>query len=233
MAKLNFKNIKGISFDLDDTLYDNKPVIKNAFLTLYNYLTEHYPNIKQHYNFQSFVDAAITLKDEHPLITNMNTLRKLHISKTITVSGYPETNDLHAYEIFWKARQKVTLFPETIKVLRFLSKKVPLVSISNGNACTKSIGIDAYFQYNINAMDTGKIKPDSSMFHLACNKLSIKHEQLLHIGDDLSHDIKGAFGAGCRSIWINRHHQICHDHSADAVIEKISDLLHLSINNMT
>jgi len=224
MAK-QITNIKALSFDLDDTLYDNEPVIRNAFQKLYDYLVECYPNISQHYHFDTFLDAAITLKEEHPLIFDLGILRRLHIEKVMQRSGY-QTGDLEqAFDIFWQARQQVELFPGVHKILAELSARLPMVAISNGNACIKTIGIERYFQWAINTSDTGKPKPDSSMFLLACEKLAIQPEQLLHIGDNLEKDINGAFKAGCPSIWFNHRQLRVTNHKADGVIENLSELL--------
>ena len=223
------KNVKALSFDLDDTLYDNVPVIKNAFLELYNYLIVNFPNVALNFNFDKFVKAAKLLKSSQPDNANLNQLRLLHIQKVLKTSGYDNTHrhaaSEDAFNVFWQARQKVTLFPDVHKILKQLSENRPLVAISNGNASIKAIGIDQYFKFGISACDTGKPKPDSSMFLMACEKLKIEAEQLVHIGDNILHDVNGAKLAGCRSIWFNQHYEQENNHNADSVIEQLSDLL--------
>jgi len=100
-----------------------------------------------------------------------------------------------------------------------------MVSISNGNACIKAIGIDRFFQTSIMVSDRYKPKPHNSMFLAACKNLAIQPQQLLHIGDCLEKDINGAHAAGCRSIWLNVHREVVNKTNADAVIEDLSDLL--------
>jgi len=225
----SMENVKALSFDLDDTLYDNGPVIKNAFLELYNYLLSHYPKIINVYDFGAFISAAQTMKKSHPATADLSLLRRLHIQQVLKNSGYESLlkPDLveEAFDIFWQARQKVTLYPEVHKILMALSAKLPMVTLSNGNACIKAIGIDQYFQYSISTSDTGKPKPDSSMFLLACEKLAIEPAQLVHIGDNINFDIKGAKNAGCRSIWLNQFSEDIQNHQADAMINQLSELL--------
>ena len=36
-------NIRALTFDLDDTLWDNRPVLRAAEQSLYDWLAEHYP----------------------------------------------------------------------------------------------------------------------------------------------------------------------------------------------
>jgi len=218
-------NIKALSFDLDDTLYNNVPVINNAFHELYQYLLNHYPDIKYHYSFDNFLSAAQNLKHHHDLTHDLSQLRRLHIEQVLQHSGYQQFELEQAFHVFWHARQQVELYPGVIKVLNELSKQLPLISISNGNACPKTIGISKYFQFSLSVSEKYRAKPDNSMFFHACDKLQILPEQLLHIGDNLEKDVAGANSAGCRSIWFNQTKLSGRNHHADAVIEELSELL--------
>jgi len=219
------ENIQALSFDLDDTLYDNPPVIKNAFFALYQYLLEHYPNIKKNFNFDEFLSAAYHLKQDQSRISDLTKLRYLHIKQVLNKSGYKQPRLDDAFNVFWQARQRVELYPGVIEILAQLSRRFPMVSISNGNACIKAIGIDRFFQTSIMVSDRYKPKPHNSMFLAACKNLAIQPQQLLHIGDCLEKDINGAHAAGCRSIWLNVHREVVNKTNADAVIEDLSDLL--------
>ena len=39
------KQLRALTFDLDDTLWDNRPVLMAAEQTLYDWLGQHYPRI--------------------------------------------------------------------------------------------------------------------------------------------------------------------------------------------
>jgi FMN phosphatase YigB (HAD superfamily) len=43
------QNIRTLTFDLDDTLWDNGPVLEAAEQALYRWLDEHYPRITARY----------------------------------------------------------------------------------------------------------------------------------------------------------------------------------------
>jgi len=229
---MSLHNVKGLSFDLDDTFYDNEPVIRKAFKELYNYLNNHYPDIRDHYSFEGFLSAATNIKKAYSKEADLGKLRRMHIRQILTTSGYPSeinsTQNKEAYAVFWQARQKVELYPDVHTVLKELSSQLPLVSISNGNACTKTMGIDHYLQHSINAIDTGKAKPHPSMFLLACKKLAIEPEQLVHIGDNVDMDVTGASNAGCRSIWLNWHDLDMPNHNANLVINNLKSLLDIA-----
>ncbi len=196
-----------------------------AFHALYDYLVNRYPNVASNYSFKTFFQAAVNLRQKSPLTADLSELRRIHIQLILDNSGYKKIVDEQAFDIFWQARQKVTLYPDAVETLHGLSAKMPLITISNGNACTKKIGIDNFFLWTFNPSDTSKPKPDSSMFLLACEKLAIEPKQLLHIGDNLDNDIKGAHSAGCRSVWFNQHRLKANHNKADAVVESLSELL--------
>ncbi len=52
--------------------------------------------------------------------------------------------------------------------------------------------------------DARSYKPRKELFEYALNAAGVKPEQVVHIGDSLSSDIKGAGAMGIDAIWINR-----------------------------
>jgi putative hydrolase of the HAD superfamily len=227
LAPNNRINIKAISFDLDDTLYNNKPVINKAYRLLYSFLEDNYPNISDYFSFDDFVSSAVTIKQKHSTIIDLNTIRRLHIKTILTAAGYNINSSQvdQAFEVFWLARQDIKLFPEANIVLSTLAKSFPLVAISNGNACIKMMGLDTFFQFAVSPLDTGEPKPHPSMFLYATQKLGIQPQELLHIGDKVEIDIDGAHKAGCHSIWFNPGQLNNNDNFSDGVIKNLSELL--------
>lgn len=52
--------------------------------------------------------------------------------------------------------------------------------------------------------DAKSYKPRKELFELALNSTGFSSEQVVHIGDSLSSDIKGASSVGINTLWINR-----------------------------
>lgn len=52
--------------------------------------------------------------------------------------------------------------------------------------------------------DAKSYKPRKELFELALTSTGLKSEQVVHIGDSLSSDIKGAGALGIKTMWINR-----------------------------
>lgn len=53
--------------------------------------------------------------------------------------------------------------------------------------------------------DAKSYKPRKELFEYALNATGLKADQVVHIGDSLSSDIKGAFSVGIKAVWINRN----------------------------
>ena len=52
--------------------------------------------------------------------------------------------------------------------------------------------------------DAKSYKPRKELFEYALNATGLKPEQVVHIGDSLSSDVKGASALGIDTIWLNR-----------------------------
>ncbi len=55
--------------------------------------------------------------------------------------------------------------------------------------------------------DAKAYKPRKELFEFALNRVGLSPEEVLHIGDSLSSDIKGASSIGINVIWVNRNNR--------------------------
>lgn len=53
--------------------------------------------------------------------------------------------------------------------------------------------------------DAKSYKPRKELFEFALNSTGLSAEQVVHIGDSLSSDVRGASSVGINTIWINRN----------------------------
>ena len=76
----------------------------------------------------------------------------------------------------------------------------------------KKICIKAFFVdfYGLKAAgvftseDAKSYKPRKELFELALKKSGLNADEVIHIGDSLSSDVKGANSLGIRALWLNR-----------------------------
>lgn len=52
--------------------------------------------------------------------------------------------------------------------------------------------------------DARSYKPRAEIFEMALKKVNLQPDEVVHIGDSLSSDIKGASALGINTVWINR-----------------------------
>jgi putative hydrolase of the HAD superfamily len=203
---LDLTPIKAITLDLDDTLWPIWPTIEKADLALHDWLVQHAPQtaallaqpavrheIREHVN-------GLYPELRHDLSTLRTRAIRLALSRSGNDPGLAE----EAFEVFFAARHQVTLFDDALQALQFLSRRMPLVALSNGNADVHRIGIGSYFTASLSAQQFGVGKPDPRIFHAAASAVGLQAHEVLHVGDDAALDVLAALDCGMQTVWVNR-----------------------------
>lgn len=202
---------KAISFDLDDTLYHNGPIMEVTEAKMARYFDALLSaKIPGSFNFDFWLPYRNELLLAQPeLIHDVGALREAGYALGLQHLGYSleaaKQISVQAQAYFNVCRSDFSVPQTSHDLLKALQSKYPLIAISNGNANTQSLGIDHYFTKIYHAGKGNKQKPDPDMFHRACEHLKIKPSELLHVGDCGYSDIYGAHQAGCQSAWISTY----------------------------
>jgi putative hydrolase of the HAD superfamily len=197
-------DIRCITFDLDDTLWDCMPVIEAAEQASYDWLAVHRPRITARHTLASLIDHRSDYMVAHPeLHHDIGALRKRWIALLLGEHGYDDAAVAPLFEVFWHARNQVTLYEEARATLDALQGLYRLGSITNGNADVHYIGIGHYFDFNITAAAAGAAKPDARIYRAAIAAAGIAPERIVHVGDDPARDVAGAAAVGLRTVWVN------------------------------
>ncbi|WP_210398271.1 HAD family hydrolase [Motiliproteus sediminis] len=200
--------IRIITFDLDDTLWAVTPVMRTANLALYAWLEQHAPAFCTRYQPRDFN----TLRDEvvldHPEWSHSVTAIRLEVLRRgLSRSGYsPDDSEQvaqAAFAHFIEARNRVELFPHSRPVLEQLASRYQLGALSNGNADITMVGLADLFSFSFNADQVGSAKPEPLMFQRMLEHTGARPEQVLHVGDSIEHDVRGAQAAGLHTLWVN------------------------------
>ena len=212
--------IEALSFDLDDTLYSNKPVMiatEASMITYFELLllphlthaitANNKPLVFNFHFWKPFRQQV--LQDNPALCHDVTALRFATYQLGMQALGIKpkKINDLveQAMAEFLTQRCNFTVPHSSHNLLAELAKKVPLVAITNGNVDMKIIGIDHYFQHAFLAGNGRISKPDNEMFHRASNALNIPCKHILHIGDCGKADIFGGIRAGLQTAWLSTY----------------------------
>lgn len=199
--------IAALTFDLDDTLYDNHPVILRTTQESLAFVQNYHPKLSA-FTALDFHRSREALRVKEPEIYHdVTEWRRRAVEQMMLDAGLsPEeafTGAGAAMENFAKWRSRIDIPQETHDTLAKLAEKWPLVAITNGNAEPHLFGLDNYFEFILRAGPDGRAKPFSDMYHTAAQRLGVPLEQILHVGDDLTTDVAGAVRCGMQACWIN------------------------------
>lgn len=224
------QQLRALTFDLDDTLWDNRPVLMAAERTLYDWLVENYPDIRLHYVLEDMLMLRRRLLQEDPELRNdVSRLRKLSLGIAAHTAGYDDSLVEPAFAVFLEARHRITPYDDVEPALRKLrGAGYCLGSLTNGNTDIQRLALGPLFDFSLSAAVIGKAKPHPRMFEEACRRAGVPPAQLAHVGDEADTDLSGAQNAGVMAIWMNRLGQSpTADVSHHAEIHNMKELLDL------
>jgi HAD superfamily hydrolase (TIGR01549 family) len=227
---LEIARIKGISLDLDDTLWPIWPTIERAEKVLHDWLVDNAPMAAALFSSPSALrEIRDYMAANRPDLKNdLSAVRRESIRLALYRAGENPLMAEAAFEVFFAERQRVTLFEDARPALQFLAGRFPLVTISNGNADIERVGLGEYFRAAISAREFGVGKPDPRIFHAAAGAVDLLPEDILHVGDDATLDALGALNAGMQAAWVNRaDHLWPHEQEPHVTLGNLTELCEL------
>jgi putative hydrolase of the HAD superfamily len=198
--------ISALTFDLDDTLYDNRQVIQRTEHESLCFVQQYHPSL----NTLESIDLhriRQSLREAEPEIYHdVTEWRRRAVERAMLDVGLTSDDAAAGAEAamhhFAKWRSRIDVPQETHDTLAKLAEKWPLVAITNGNAQPELFGLNDYFKFVLRAGPDGRAKPFNDMYHLAAERLDIPLGEILHVGDDLTTDVAGAIRCGMQACWI-------------------------------
>lgn len=206
------KTYTHILFDLDHTLWDFE---KNSEETLYTLFDEYELaafdkfDSTSFYKKYKFVNTLLWDQYNKGKI-NQQELREQRFVKTLTGLG------LEAHQVPQGLSEaytdlcptKTAVFPYTYEVLAYLQPKYGLHIITNGfkeiqDIKMKASNLHGYFKEVVTSECCGYKKPDKRMFEHALERINVKPEECIMIGDNIECDVEGARAAGIDQVYFN------------------------------
>jgi len=208
------KRICGILFDLDDTLCDYRTAARNARLIIYEYIKEHFSDLKVSLDTFLSLWRDVAHNIWHDVICGKLPENMFQYTRFKTfLKELNIENEKLAKELSSKYEEEIIrnlyLFNDARDALPYLSDKYILGILTNGARSfqikkIEKLGIRKYFSYVFISEDIGFRKPDVLAFKFAISRMRLRPDNVLFIGDSPVYDITGAKKAKLKVVWINR-----------------------------
>jgi 2-haloalkanoic acid dehalogenase type II len=200
--------IRVITFDLDNTLWDVEPSLIRAEALQQEWLLMHRPRAVTVFDSEALWNFKKSVWKRHShLAHHVSQMRTQMLYELQVAAGYPEDEARSgaqlAFDIFLMERHEVELYEDALTVLAQLARSYTLGALTNGNADIYKTDAAEFFDFAFLAEDIGTSKPHPDMFHAALQQAGVDASQVVHVGDDPEHDVRGARDAGMHTVWIN------------------------------
>ena len=206
---VDLQNIRTITFDMDDTLWDFQSAMANALGVTLKRLRSILPGER---TARLTVPRLMDIRDGVALEMGEGTVRQEEIRyaamvKTLELLGSADRGIAdELFSIYMEARLAgAKPFDDVPDVLAALKNRYRLGIISNGNNTPQAVGLDDVFAFTVFAHDCGFPKPDPRIFEYALAKFGDAPRVVAHVGDSLESDVQGANRHGMLSVWLNRN----------------------------
>ncbi len=216
MTPPDFSGVRGIYFDLDDTLCAYWDASRAGLLAAFR---EHGPkgvaaeDMVGHWSdaFKSFYKDFKNSPWYSTYLKSGETTRAEQMRLALLEVGVDDREAAGRLgAAYHAARQEaLELFPEAEMVLIALKQKYPLGLITNGPADVQRHEIEVleighYFDHIFIEGEMGQGKPEFQVFDRAENAMGLKPSELLFVGNSYGHDVEPAIKKGWRSVWVRR-----------------------------
>ncbi|MDO4429725.1 MAG: HAD-IA family hydrolase [Lonepinella koalarum] len=231
LLNTQLKNIKVISFDLDDTLYDNSEVIRLAEQECVGFLAKSAQ--LTNFNLEQWHQWKKRIFQQDPIFCeNVTAWREQTIRELLTTEGKSavEIEQISAATMqhFIDYRHRIDVPPQSIEILNQLKQQFSLSVITNGNVTPSKIGFNQ-FELVLCGGVQGRAKPHKDLFAQTAAHFNVELSEILHVGDNLITDVHGAIQAGCQAVWLNLSEQSFEDFEEKGELPtvEINDLVDL------
>lgn len=234
--------LRGIFFDLDDTLIGYTEAMKQALVAVSQEVGPTHPDLSPE-RLGSTLQSAYQARYGYgtPGFAELATLPLPDLRRQLTDDALSRLGMFDAAlaaqmrNIYAVAEQAaLRAFPEVVETLAALRPHFYLGVITNGPSAMQrekleTLALASWFDIIVVDAEFGHPKPDPRIFAYAAQTAGLTEHELLFVGNSLEDDIAGARAAGWQSVWLNRSGMPQTEHTPDYMIARFGELLDLPV----
>jgi putative hydrolase of the HAD superfamily len=202
------RRIRAVLFDLGGTLVDNQDYAAWTEVAR-RFLLDFEPDDLRHSVLE--VEQEI---DAEPRPFGQDAALRLFWRRALSRASGKEVSESIADKFLAALKEHPTpirLFSDTRRCLDHLRKEhraLGVISNSTSEARVRQIlhaaGILDYFERVVSSGTEGVEKPDPEIFHRAVERMGLRPDEALYVGNLAHTDAKAAMAAGLHALWLNR-----------------------------
>lgn len=216
MGTFALGSVKGVVFDLDDTLCGYWEAVRAGLRATF----ERHPlpglDLPQSMRlwaevFSAFCGSIKQTEWYEPYLSSGETTRTESMRRLLDAAGVPDEPLARTMsDTYAQARDAaLALFPDAQSVLEALDGRYPLALLTNGPADVQrqeiaTLGLGRWFRHAFIEGEMGIGKPDVRVFRHVEAGLGLRPDELVMVGNSYRHDIAGAAAAGWHTVWVRR-----------------------------
>lgn len=209
LDNIDLGSVKGILWDLDNTIYEYEPVHKAAYSKCIEMASGKF-NISES-DFETNWNMARRAVHDSLLGQAAMHSRLLYFQK-LSEQLFGKTNADFALEMeamYWDTFLENMEWRPGMKTFmaKAAEQKIKMCIVTDLTAQIQlrkwiSLGLDDYMDFMISSEEAGAEKPKAAIFNLALSKLGLAAADVIMIGDNSEKDIAGAESLGIKSYLI-------------------------------
>lgn len=199
--------LKGILFDLDDTLYDYKGLERKAKESAEDY-AERVLKIDRDKFREAFREGREAVKRQLPNVAAGHN-RLLYYQKALEILSYTDISSaVELEEVYWNYLLEHMKLNEGVEeLLKFVKGKGWKIGICTDLTAQiqlrkiRKLGLEKWLDCLVTSEEAGIEKPGLEMFQISLRKMGLESTDVLYVGDSYCRDVEGAKSAGMNVVW--------------------------------
>ncbi|MEM2874819.1 MAG: HAD-IA family hydrolase [Candidatus Hadarchaeales archaeon] len=227
------KGIRGVLFDVDDTLVNSRPAMEHALRIIAGRMAEFAGSQGPEQGVQRIHAMLRELDDSMHAAFRYNRDEWWQEAARRLGKEMPADLASRLTRDYWNiVLERSELYPDALPTLEYLMRGGYLIGAVTDTDGTKGIklerlrrmGLMRFFRVVVvGGEDTKGVKPDPEPFLLAAARLGLKPDECVMVGDRPHTDVRGARTAGMRAIWLRRREWNAME-PCDAIIDSLNQL---------